>query len=144
MLFLIGSPLFGNFSVLQGRERERKEKKSLYTFLFLLPPPLPLHYPFLCSPSPHEVSWSEACCEELSVTATTSMALHLGTGAVLIPNFPELALTKLWAEQEWKRRDYCNHKLSVSPWCSLVHRLGVINGCNWVACELQCAGCFSL
>lgn len=84
------------------------------------------------------------CCEGLSVTPTLSMAPHLGTGVILLPNFPELALTKLRAEQEQKRRDYCNHKLSVSPWRFLVHRLELINGCNWVACELECAGCLRL
>lgn len=71
------------------------------------------------------------------------MAPHLGTGAILLPNFPELALTKLRDEQE-RKRDYCNHKLSVSPQRSLVHRLEVINGCNWVACELECAECLRL
>lgn len=48
MLFLIGSPLFGNFSEFRG-----KEKRSLY-ICFLCFPPLLLSHPFPFSvPSHH-------------------------------------------------------------------------------------------
>lgn len=73
-----------------------------------------------------------------------SLAPHLGTGAILLPNFPELAFAKLRAEQERKSRDDWNHQLSGSPWRCLVHRLELINGCNWAAGELECAGCSHL
>lgn len=40
-----------------------------------------------------------------------SLAPHPGTGALALPNLPELASPKLGAEQERKRGSYCSHTL---------------------------------